>query len=106
MNVKLPAALSNIKLPFVRSKEAIGVDIGNYAIKIAQLKYSMGKWSLLRYASEPVYTPPDTTAVTPAEKKQIIVKAIRKLISNIFLVLSKQTKRKKNINKTCNVNEN
>lgn len=81
--MKLKLNLNNINLPFMRSKDAIGVDIGNYSVKIVHLKNFANKWSLQSYASEMIYLGQDTpgTGTGSADKRQMAVNAIKKLLS-------------------------
>ena len=82
--MKLKINLKEIKLPFVRPKDTIGVDIGNFSVKIVQLKPAGNKWLLEKYASEPIYASQDATAAavpSPAEKKQLVINAIKRLIA-------------------------
>ncbi|MFH0948045.1 MAG: type IV pilus assembly protein PilM [Elusimicrobiota bacterium] len=72
--------LKNIKLPFSKPKEVLGIDIGNYSVKMVQMKLSGGKWILEKYAEE-VIANPDQAETTPIEKKQLAVDAIKKIIN-------------------------
>lgn len=78
--LKLP--LQNIKMPFSKPKEVVGIDIGNYSVKIVQMKRAAGgdKWSLEKFGTA-IATNPDQAETTPIEKKQLAVNAIRKIIN-------------------------
>jgi type IV pilus assembly protein PilM len=85
--MKLPSQLTaitdklkNVKLPFSRPKEVLGIDIGSYSVKIVQLKQVGEKWTLVKYASA-LATNPDSAETTLIEKKQIAVDAIKKIIA-------------------------
>ncbi len=78
--VQLVEKLKNIKLPFSIPKEVVGIDIGNYSVKMVQMKRSFDLWSLEKYA-EVIATNPDQAETTPIEKRQLAVNAIKKIIN-------------------------
>ncbi|PIU83617.1 MAG: hypothetical protein COS68_03090 [Elusimicrobia bacterium CG06_land_8_20_14_3_00_38_11] len=72
--------LKNMKMPFSRPKEVVGIDIGNYSVKIVQLKLTGDKWSLEKFGAA-IAVNPDQAETTPIEKKQLAVEAIKKIIN-------------------------
>ncbi|OGS44916.1 MAG: hypothetical protein A2539_04370 [Elusimicrobia bacterium RIFOXYD2_FULL_34_15] len=70
----------NVKLPFGKPKEVVAVDIGSHSVKIVQLKHTGEKWTLEKYASA-IATSLDSAEVTPLERKQVAINAIKKLLS-------------------------
>ena len=78
---KFSKLFADYQMPFVRSKDTIGIDIGNYSVKVVLMKRVGNKWQLQKYASEPIYQIQEgNTAPSPAEKKQVTVAAIKKLL--------------------------
>ncbi|MBN1383451.1 MAG: type IV pilus assembly protein PilM [Elusimicrobia bacterium] len=80
------AKLKKVKLPFVKPKESIAIDIGSYSVKIVQLKLVGNKWTLLRYFSVPTVNPA-MAEITPVEKRQLVVDAILKIFSEQKITL-------------------
>ncbi|MDO8733640.1 MAG: pilus assembly protein PilM, partial [Elusimicrobiota bacterium] len=77
---RLKSTLQNIKMPFSKPKEVVGIDIGNYSVKIVQMKLSGDLWSLEKFGAA-IATNPDQAETTPIEKKQLAVNAIKKIIN-------------------------
>ncbi|MEW6556512.1 MAG: type IV pilus assembly protein PilM [Elusimicrobiota bacterium] len=78
--IQIAEKLKKIKLPFAKPREVVGVDIGNYSVKLVQLKFANGKWTLDKYASA-LTTNPEQAETTPLEKKQLTVNAIKQIIA-------------------------
>ena len=65
-------SLPNIKLPeisFLKSKEAIAVDLGSSSIKVVQLKQTAGKYSLVKWGVIPISD--GAAELSPQDKKSI-----------------------------------
>ena len=65
-------SLPNIKLPeisFLKSKEAIAVDLGSSSIKVVQLKQTAGKYSLVKWGEIPIFD--GAAELSPQDKKSI-----------------------------------
>lgn len=77
---RLKSPLQNIKMPFSKLKEVVGIDIGSYSVKIVQMKLSGDRWSLEKFGTA-IATNPDQAETTPTEKKQLAVEAIKKIIN-------------------------
>lgn len=71
--IKLP------KLPFLKSKDALAVDIGTYSIKIAQLKSTGNRNALLKWGIIPIID--NSCDISPQERKNIAVSRLAEFLA-------------------------